>query len=108
VRDIYCAIGQLLCDLEPKQRPYVLTRLAAVLKAKCELDDVAKARIAYCEAQAEYFPADIKPTFAEVEKKFQGQLDRRLLKEAGCSVRKCKRKMPRPRKRNRGKTGRAH
>jgi len=87
IHDIHRVIGEALCEIKPAKRPYILKRIADALKKKWELDEIAKVRVAVREAAAEYLPAKIKPTFAEVQKKYKGRLDRRAVKAADCSLR---------------------
>jgi hypothetical protein len=94
VDEIYRGIGELLCRMKPQYRPQIMRQVTDVLKRKPRRstpDNVAKIRAAYQDAQAEYLPAKIKPTFREVDAKYRKSnkgthLDRRDL-PADCPVR---------------------
>ena len=93
-RDIHCAIGEFLCDVEPNIRPYVLNRLADALRQKprkSSPDDIAKIREAHRSAGD-------NPTWQKVDAEYHKltgfHLDRRALEDAGCSIRPGKRGRP--------------
>jgi hypothetical protein len=99
-------LGQFILRLKKRVRAQVLRHLVKVLEGKSPRDKIAKARDAYCSAQAEYAPAEIKPTFVEAAQKHSGHLDRRTLKDDGLEVRRERRPKKLPRLgvgRNRGK-----
>ena len=97
LEDVPWAIGKLLCNLKFEYLPQVLRQVANALERKPvrkgRPDDIAKIRIACQKAKAELkglYRGD-DPTFKEVAEQYHKltglQLDRRALKDAGCSVR---------------------
>jgi hypothetical protein len=94
-RDIHCAIGLGLCDVEPNLRPYVLNRLADALRQKprkSSPDEIALVREAWRKAKA---GLKKNPTFKEADAEYHKltgyHLNRRALRDAGCPIRPGKR-----------------
>jgi hypothetical protein len=104
--DIPVVVGRFICGdlggfhLDPTYRPQILNQLADVLKGKTsrkrksgKADDIAKIRTAWQTAKAAQkgLYRDDDPTFREVAGEYYKLtgycLDRRALKNAGCSVR---------------------
>jgi hypothetical protein len=100
-RDVHCAVGEFLCDLKPKVRPRILRQIADALEGKSarkrksgKADDIAKIREADRIARAKQrglYKGD-PPTFRQIATEYRQltgfALDRRAVKDAGCSVRR--------------------
>jgi hypothetical protein len=93
-REIAWGVGDLLCSLKQEERPQVLRHIAKALEGKSPRDDISDAINAYRTAKSEYHPATTKPKYEEVRDEYYAatgrDLDRRLLKAAGLTVRKGK------------------
>jgi hypothetical protein len=105
--EIALLVGRFICGdlgghhLKPKYRPQILRQIADALERKSarkrksgKADDIGKIRSAWCTAevaQKGLFRGD-DPTFREVAEAYHTltgyNLDRRALKNAGCSVRR--------------------